>query len=67
MNTPQISGRIPYFTKHDLELIRKMAQYQIRQIKNVQARPGGQQLNAILRQQEIIQDLETIIEKIEKA
>lgn len=61
-----ISGRIPYFTRHDLELIRKMAKHQIRQIKSAQAR-HPQQLNDILEQQQIIQDLETIIEKIEKA
>lgn len=63
----KISGRIPYFTKNDLELIRKMAKYQIQQIKRAQARPHGQQLNAILEQTQLIADLETIIEKIEKA
>lgn len=62
-----ISGRIPYFTRHDLELIRKMAKYQIQQIKRAQARPHGQQLNAILEQIQLIQDLEAIIEKIERA
>lgn len=62
-----ISGRIPYFTKHDLELIRMMAKRQIRQLKTAQAQPGGQQLNAQAAHLQLIRDLETVVEKIEKA
>lgn len=54
-------------TKHDLELIRMMAKHQVRQLKNAQAHPGGQQLNTQAAHLQLIQDLESIIEKIERA